>query len=801
MELRKKILLISILLISIIGSVALVSYNPDDLRIDKILGQLNLFRTRYRQQKIYLHTDKNIYIAGETVWMKVYLMEASSLLSDSVSKDIYVDLIDFNNNHIQSIILRNQNGFANGDLLLSDTLKEGNYQLRSYTNWMRNFDSDFFFNKAIVIKNPNYENVVTNGRLKDIKQFNRKYKRSENHKTVQFFPEGGYYVSGFPSKVAFKAENDLGQSIHIQGTIIEDKNTQLVSFESVHQGMGIFEFTPKSGRKYIAEIKYDDGKNEKFSLPEVMDKGLVMSADPFAGEDIKVNIQSNRPSSEDITFNEVIIVAQSRGLVQYVSKDMVKNAPVVFSIPKKMFPGGIVQITLFDGRGDPQCERLVFVDPQSEIQTNKIDVFSQLKNDSIVYQVKLTKPDGTPVKGNLSLAVLEALDNVENPGENIETNLLFTSDLKGRIDNPSFYFNKTDPNAKKYLDLVMLTHGWRRFVWKNIMANIFPSILYSPAEGITVAGKITRDHFGIPIPGSKVRLTILNSYNDQFETTTDRRGRFLFPNLNYEDTIDVKIEAFKPSGGKGLQIVIGDTVVPEISTKVYPAPQNYNFDKDKLKANNRRERIQFNKNYKGKPEPDIEVPKIHETPNDVIYVGEDASQYSNILQYMQGKVSGVQIIGNSVIIRGINTFYGSTDPLFLMDGIPIDASAVSSLNPNDIEYIEILKGPEAAIYGSRGANGVIAFYSRRGHFMKRGVIEFGMLGYYRSRDFYVPAYNSWNYKPTDYNIPRTLYWKPYVVTDSEGIATIRFKNRLKILKYITTIEGMTSMGEIVHYKE
>ena len=128
-------------------------------------------------------------------------------------------------------------------------------------------------------------------------------------------------------------------------------------------------------------------------------------------------------------------------------------------------------------------------------------------------------------------------------------------------------------------------------------------------------------------------------------------------------------------------------------------------------------------------------------------MGEDASQYPNILQYMQGKIAGVQINGNSVIIRGINTFYGSTDPLFLLDGVPIDASVVTSLNPSDIEIIEILKGPEAAIYGSRGANGVIAFYSRRGHFMKRGVIEFGMLGYYRARDFYVPAYNSWNYKP------------------------------------------------------
>jgi len=793
-----KILMIPACLIILTGSLGLIN-GDHDLRTNEILDKLNIFRTKYRQQKIHLHTDKDIYQAGETVWLKAYLVEASSMLPDSVGKEIYVDLIDFNNQHVRSIILRNKNGFSHGDLLLSDTLMQGNYQLRSYTNWMRNFESDFFYNKTIVVKNPNYENVVTRNRLKEIKKYNRKYNHSESTRTVQFFPEGGNLVAGFQCKVAFKAENNLGQSVNIQGVLFDDKSNQITTFESVHEGMGVFAFTPGHDRKYTAKIKYSDGENAKFALPKVMAQGIVMSVDPFAGEDVKLTIRSNRPPSEDVTFKEIIVVAQSRGVVHFVSKEVLNDAPVVLSIPKKSLPGGIVQITLFDGRNEPQCERLVFVDPVKELDACRISLTEHSKGDSIFYQVQLTKPNGMPVVGNLSLAVSESLGDSENSG-NIFTDLLFTSDLKGHIDNPSYYFNKAEPDAKNHLDLVMLVNGWRRFVWKEILADRFPKIRYSPAEGISVDGKITRDHFGIPIFNSKVKLTIMNSYNDQFETYTNKKGQFSFPNLDYEDSIDVKIEAFKPLGGKGVQIVLTDTAVPEISTKTFAAVQNEEFDKAKLKANNRRENLRLKGLYK-KPEASNDIPKIHETPRDVINVGPDASEYSNILQYMTGKVAGVQITGNRVIIRGMSTLYGSTDPLYLMDGVPIDAGSVSAINPSDIATIEVLKGPDASIYGVQGSNGVIGFYSRRGTFMKRGVIEFGMLGYYKAREFYVPAYNSWNYKPTSYNIPRTLYWKPYIVTDSTGTATFKFKNRLNITKSRTTIEGITLTGDLIHYKK
>ncbi|NJK98104.1 MAG: TonB-dependent receptor plug domain-containing protein [Bacteroidales bacterium] len=292
-----------------------------------------------------------------------------------------------------------------------------------------------------------------------------------------------------------------------------------------------------------------------------------------------------------------------------------------------------------------------------------------------------------------------------------------------------------------------------------------PVIKYQPSEGLAVGGIITRDFFGIPINNSKVRLTVLSSFNDEYETITDNSGRFNFPDLDYEDTITVKIEAFKPSGGKGVLIILTDTVVPSVKTQTIAMLRNETFPKDKIKHNVRSERMDFKRNYKGKPEPDIMVPKIHSTPNDVIYVGEEAASYSNVFQYLQGRVPGVNVVGNKITIRGISSFYLPTDPLYLLDGVPIDAGAVNSLSPLDISVIEILKGPEAAIYGSRGANGVIAFYSKRGRFMKRGVLDFGMQGYQKKKEFYVAPYEKFGYLTSEFNVPKTAFWKATLKTN------------------------------------
>jgi TonB-dependent SusC/RagA subfamily outer membrane receptor len=785
------IALITILLVSF-------SYAPD-IRIDKILHQLEVFRLTRTQQKVYLHTDKNNYIAGENIWVKAYVINASDFSNDSISKEVYVDLIDYSNQQVHTEILRNKDGFAEGYFHLSDTLAEGNYQIRAYTNWMRNFDEAYFFSKTINFKNPNYENVITKARLNNIKQFNRKYKKIAHKHVVNFFPEGGQMVAGLPVVVAYKAENMAGYSMNVTGVIVDNKGKEVADFKSVHEGMGTFTLTPETDMKYTAKVTFENGSTEKFSLPEVLPQGTVVKIDPFDPNVIKLSILSNKPVSNDVYANEFIVVFQSRGMAQYVSKAQWEGKPIDITVEKKLFPTGIVQITIFDGRSNPVCERIAFVE-----QPQKLNVITRSKNngtapnDSLEMEIVVVDRNGNPVEGNISLAVTERTEK-NTFSTNIMNTLFLSSDVRGRVNNPGYYFDKSNPESVQHRDMLLLTQGWRRFVWADLLANRLPAIQYTPSEGLSVGGVITRDFFGIPINNSKVRMTVLSSYNDEYETLTDNGGRFNFPDLDYEDTITVKIEAFKPAGGKGVLIILSDTAVPKVKTPTLLAMRNEVYPKEKIKHNVRKERMVFKKNYKGKPEPDITIPKIHSTPNDVIYVGQEAASYSNVFQYLQGRVPGVSVVGNKITIRGVNSFYLPTDPLYLLDGIPVETGTVGALSPLDLSVIEILKGPEAAIYGSRGANGVIAFYTKRGRFMKRGVIDFGMQGYQKSKEFYVAPYERFGYLTSEHDVPKTIYWKPTIRTDESGKATVKFKRLPKTENYNFIIEGLTTEGEIIYY--
>ncbi|NJK95543.1 MAG: hypothetical protein HC905_12150, partial [Bacteroidales bacterium] len=384
-----------------------------DIRIEKILHQLELFRLTRTQQKIYLHTDKNTYIAGENIWLKAYVLTASDLVSDTISKEVYVDLIDYANRQVHTEILRNKNGFAEGYFFLSDTLAEGNYQIRAYTNWMRNFDEEFFFSKTISFKNPNYENIITKVRLKQIKSFNKKVKSIIDKHIINFFPEGGQLVAGLPAVVAFKGENMTGQSMDVTGKIVDGKGKEIAEFSSVHEGMGSFTMTPEAEMKYYAKVSFGNGKAEKHPLPEVLPQGTTMKVDASDSKLIKITINSTKAISNDEYANEFIFVGQSRGLAQYVSKAQWQGKPIEISIEKKLFPTGIVQLTVFDGRSNPICERLVFVE-----QPNPLKVISRAANrgsapnDSLELEFIVVDKDGNPVEGNFSLSVTENLMSI-----------------------------------------------------------------------------------------------------------------------------------------------------------------------------------------------------------------------------------------------------------------------------------------------------------------------------------------------------------------------------------------------------
>jgi TonB-dependent SusC/RagA subfamily outer membrane receptor len=723
---QSSLVLVAVLML---GSVISFRYS-DDPRIVRIIKQIETLTKRNNFQKVYLKTDKDKYLSGETIWMKAHLIDALNMLPDVNSNEIYVDLLGKNHTVYESVILQNKNGVATGDIFLTDSLPDGYYQIVAYSNWMKNFDEAFYFSKTIQIVNPNYGKYLTQSALSKIKQVNKDMLSAEKEKTVQFFPEGGTLVAGISCRVAFKSINKLGMGVNVKGDVFDNTDKKLTSFDSKHLGMGTFSFTPEPGKKYYAKAVFDDNTSKKLDLPLVEPKGYVLMANTLAGDQVRLNIQSNAGNAMDDLSHDFFVVGQARGEVRYISKVVYKGKPVNITIPKKHFPAGIAQITIFDNSGNAACERLIFIHPKEIARRTTIDVLKSNEGSDIVYTIRLKDTEGKPVAGNVALSVSENVDirGYKIWNENIITNLLLTSDLKGKVENVTDYFSETNQEAAMNIDLVMMVNGWRRFVWKEILAGQFPVLLYAPSEGVKV---------------------------NEASTTTLRPAQ-----LNLSD-------------------------------KAYFFALTEEYD-SKIIRKNTREAQKLN----------AATPS---TPSNTIVIDPNSHSYSNIVEFMKGRVAGVTVMESGIRIRGVNSINAGLDPLILQDNIPIQFSSMKMISPKEVSTIEVLKGPDASLYGVRGANGVIIIHMRtaaddlnRASALLPDPLPERIISFHKEREFYVPVYDSWDFKPADFNVPRSVFWKANIAIDSTGQAVIRIKNRGDISSLKTSVEGLAADGSVLY---
>ncbi|MFO7370447.1 MAG: TonB-dependent receptor plug domain-containing protein [Bacteroidales bacterium] len=783
-------------LLLVILLAAFTAGNPDEnLRYRRIKTALDRFTKAYPQQKVFLHTDRATYRGGNTLWFKAYLVNALSHFPDTISTNLYVELISPFHTRVEIKRIQLFRGFGAGDFTLSDTLPEGLYQLRAYTSWMLNFDPAFQFRKNFQLINPAYSRHISPREARGNKRKIDNMPGFEEDIDLQFMPEGGYLVEGIESVVAFKAINKLGKGVDVDGIITDDQGNRIASFTSYYKGIGTFLLKPEKGVRYFAHTQ-DDGKTRKTALPQPLETGLVMRTD-LREQVISVTLESNAPATADPSAREIIVTGQTGGKMYFHATVKLNNNSAQLKIPEQVFPSGIMQLTAFSGRGVPLAERLVFVGMREEMKIRFFasDTFTR-EGKMILLEINTRSADGRPVPADFSLSVTREMNLGRNENkDNICSNLFLTSDLKGFVEDPLEYFKPGSPEASKAVDNLMLTQGWRRFDWSSLLAGDYPEIRYFEEKGISVYGKITRDFFNIPLKNCKVQLSVMDAYNDVFTQQTSDEGTFLFENMVYYDTIKVKIEAWRPSGRRNLVIVVPDDGFAEVTGQQGDYSLITQSERDN-KAYRHKRAEEFKKataeeQKRLKEERNTEIKGIYGEPDNVIRSEDFSPGHTNVLEALKGRVPGMQINGNRVLIRGPNSFYGSNQPLFLLDGLPVmDVSTIQSIPVEDIDRVEILKGPSAAIYGSRGANGVVAVYTKRGRFMKRGVIEFEMLGYSAPRVFYEPKYKPGAEPEDNY----TVYWDPDIRTNTAGKARVLFNKPEIEGNYRFDLQGISYSG-------
>ena len=343
---------------------------------------------------------------------------------------------------------------------------------------------------------------------------------------LQFFPEGGDLIAGFETKIAFKAIDKFGKPADIQGVIVNGAGNQITDFESFHDGMGGFDFSPKPGEKYIAKITKPKGIEENYSLPEIQNRGFSINVKNDSQTDF-LNLKINSTERENMTL--VVRAA-----------DQIQFSRTVFSYEKFLkistgdLPVGITQITLFDSNNIPRAERLVFVNADKNLNVNiKTDKEKYLPREKISLFVEVTDERGFGVPGQFSLAVADdkLLSYADDKQGHILSSLLLESELKGEIHEPNFYFEQDEKEPAKSraiaLDYLMLTQGWRRFDWEEVLMPPKFAEAKFKGEKAAIAGTVFNEQ-GKPDTGILVRLEELG-----LETQTDENGRFSFPDTDF----------------------------------------------------------------------------------------------------------------------------------------------------------------------------------------------------------------------------------------------------------------------------
>ncbi len=405
-------------------------------------------------EKAYLHCDKPYYAAGEKIWFKAYLVEGLKHKADSLSCVLYVDLV---HNQTGEIAFQGKyklfGGLGEGNIPLSDTIMSGAYTMRAYTNWMRNFDENFYFKNDIEIINPSVPGLA--------------YRMPFDFE-VNFMPEGGDLIGDIQTKVAFKAVDNFGKSTDIQGIVFVENGDTITRFTSERLGMGMFRMRPKAILKYKAKIIANE-KVKFFDLPMVKDTGFVLSidnlTDPAA---VGLSIRSKLP--EKSIGKQMNVSVQSRGQSIFTGRFTASLSKTIMPLQRVMLPDGIVQFTIFDEEGNPQSERIIY-NSSPKLMNIDVKIASEKKPREEIILLEVSDLDGKPIDANLSLSITstDSLASASNYSQNIISYLSLSSDLKGKIEEPAYYFDRSNPNSAKHLDLLMMTQDWKRFSWKNVL--------------------------------------------------------------------------------------------------------------------------------------------------------------------------------------------------------------------------------------------------------------------------------------------------------------------------------------------
>lgn len=617
---------------------------------------------------------------------------------------------------------------------------------------------------------------------------------------VKFFPEGGALINIPHQNVAFKAQGADGFSKEIEGFLFNSKGDTLTNFRSEHNGMGIFTMNPVNNETYYVTVRTNDSITKRFDLPAIEPKGISIAMSHYKQE-IRYEIQKTEATEWP---QKLFLLAHTRGKLAILQPINPKRT--FGKMNDSLFTEGITHFMLIDEQGNALSERLIFVPDHKPNQWQiTTDQPTYGKREKVSLQIAAKDSEGNPVEGTFSVSITDRKSiQPDSLADNILSNLLLTSDLKGYVEDPAFYFLNQDARTLRSIDYLMMTHGWRRHKMENVLRT--PSLNFTNyiEKGQTISGRIM-GFFGANVKKGPI-CVLAPKYNIIATTETDEKGQFIV-NTSFRDSTTFLVQARTKKGFAGVDILMDPPQYPVATHKAPYFNGATTFMEDYLM--NTRDQYYMEGGMRVYNLKEVTVTAKRERPSSKsIYTGgintytveEDRLQgYGQTAFDAASRLPSVTITnGSEIHIRN-----NSEPAIIVIDDIVYeDASDIlKDIQVSDMSSISLLRGADAVILGPRASGGAVVITLKDPRNLParpaQGIITYTPLGYSESVEFYHPTYDT----PEKKNAQRsdfrsTVYWNPELRLDAEGKATIEYYTPDSTAPEDIIIEGVDKNGKV-----
>lgn len=738
-------------------------------------------------EKIFVHTDKQVYSAGDMIWLKVYLVEAGSNQLSPISKVTYLELIDAEGSAQLQVKVGMQDGIGQASISLPYSIATGAYILRGYTQWMRNFGSEVFFEKQI-----NILNALQAAKAPEAKpSFN----------SIAFLPEGGNLVAGLRSRLAFKATDANGKGIAFKATILnQNLETIVPEFSAAHPGMGSINFMPKLNEQYQAIIRYENqSKPDTLTpadFPEIMSQGMVPTIEY---QDNKINLKISASQSYQNSTAYLLIHGHQKNAAARIFQ--LKEGKASLEIPFEQLSEGVNMLTLFNQQQEPVSERLVFRYPENTAKLSFNAPTIQAGNrEKISFNISFPFQVGQDTGANLSVAVYRT-DSISLFDEgNLMEYLWLSSDLKGPVEQAARYFEKPESETRADMDLLMLTQGWRRYQWKQVKNSHAAARPFLPEyEGAIVEATVTDQNNNRPVAGQTLFLSIPGKPYWVGNNTTNQQGlaRWVLKDVYGSQTMILQTDSVQP--GRNTRLISPFSDKPALALISQFALTQSQLDL----VNQYSIASQVSNHFHGKKYP-IQTLNSYDTTAffgkpDKSYLLDAFTRFSTMEEVFREYMPGLNVRLNkgSYGLRSANdpkrTFFDEA-PLTLIDGMPVfDANKIIEFDPLKIQRIDQVTRLFAQ--GNKTFHGILSLHTYQndlgGFPIDPRALVLAYEGLQTNRVFYQPRYDTKEQKQDRTpDFRSTLLWMPIVTLNAKGQAEITFFSSDLKGKFVAVVQGM-----------